>query len=185
MDSKVQEVQNQAARLVSGATFRSHITPTLKRLHWLLISQRTTFKALRLTYKTYYDLGPRYLSQLVTHYCPTRALRSLDHLLCLHVTPVLSRLGADVYSALVLHGGINFQLFCGQTLHFCSFVYSWKRSCLNNRLLPYVRMSCSQGITHHFFHLGCVQTILFSFLICSCIICTAKALFLFSFLPIR
>ena len=41
---KVQSVQNAAARLVTGAKRRDHITPVLQQLHWLLVQRRIEFK---------------------------------------------------------------------------------------------------------------------------------------------
>jgi len=40
----LQSVQNAVARLVTGARRLDHITPILRRLHWLLVRQRVTFK---------------------------------------------------------------------------------------------------------------------------------------------
>ena len=42
--SPLQLVQNTAARLVLGLKRRAHITPALKKLHWLPVRQRITFK---------------------------------------------------------------------------------------------------------------------------------------------
>jgi len=36
--------QNAAARLVTGARRRDHITPILRQPHWLPVRQRVTFK---------------------------------------------------------------------------------------------------------------------------------------------
>ena len=44
--SKVQRVQNAAARLVCLTGRREHITPVLKELHWLPVRQRISFKVL-------------------------------------------------------------------------------------------------------------------------------------------
>ena len=41
---KVQSVQNAAARLVTGAKKRDHITPVLQQLHWLPVRRRIEFK---------------------------------------------------------------------------------------------------------------------------------------------
>ena len=41
---KVQSVQNAAARLVTGAKRRDHITPVLQQLHWLPVLRRIEFK---------------------------------------------------------------------------------------------------------------------------------------------
>jgi len=42
--SRLQSVQNAAARLVSGARRYDHITPVLQELHWLPVRRRVDFK---------------------------------------------------------------------------------------------------------------------------------------------
>ena len=49
---KVQSVQNTAARLVSWASRRDHITSVLRELHWLPVLQRIHFKLGSLMYKS-------------------------------------------------------------------------------------------------------------------------------------
>ena len=76
---KLQRVQNSLARVIVPSVRRhDHITPTLKRLHWLPIRQRIIFKIASLTYKTLHNRKPSYLFQLLNPYVPTRNLRSLD-----------------------------------------------------------------------------------------------------------
>jgi len=48
----LQSVQNAAARLVTGARRRDHITPVLRQLHWLPVRQRVDFKIAVLVYKS-------------------------------------------------------------------------------------------------------------------------------------
>jgi len=48
----LQSVQNAAARLVTGARRRDHITPVLRQLHWLPVRQRVDFKMAVLVYKS-------------------------------------------------------------------------------------------------------------------------------------
>ena len=45
---KLQLVQNNAVRLISGVRRREHISPILKELHWLPVAQRVDFKVLLL-----------------------------------------------------------------------------------------------------------------------------------------
>ena len=59
---KVQSVQNAAARLVSGASRRDHITPVLRELHWLPVHQRIHFKLGCLMYKSLSGQAPQYLA---------------------------------------------------------------------------------------------------------------------------
>jgi len=42
--ASLQRVQNDAARLILGLDRRAHITPALKKLHWLPIQYRIQFK---------------------------------------------------------------------------------------------------------------------------------------------
>ena len=64
--SKLQRVQNAAARLVMGIGKYSHITPALYDLHWLPIHARIHFKILLLAFKVIHGQAPAYLSSLVS-----------------------------------------------------------------------------------------------------------------------
>uniref|UniRef100_R4GAY7 Reverse transcriptase domain-containing protein n=1 Tax=Anolis carolinensis TaxID=28377 RepID=R4GAY7_ANOCA len=75
---KLQLVQREAARLITGAAFRERTTPLLRQLHWLPISYRAQFKVLALAYKALNGSGPAYLSKRVSRYDPPRSLRSSD-----------------------------------------------------------------------------------------------------------
>ncbi len=74
--SRLQLVQNAAARLLSGAKKREHITPILRSLHWLPACFRVDFKIVLLVYKSRNGLAPTYLCELLTEYQPIRSLRS-------------------------------------------------------------------------------------------------------------
>ena len=74
--TKLQMVQNAAARLIHGARKRDHITPLLMDLHWLPIEKRIVFKILLLVYKSLHGKGPAYLSELLVRYDPPQSLRS-------------------------------------------------------------------------------------------------------------
>ncbi len=49
--TKLQKVQNRAARLVTSTSRREHITPKLKVLHWLPVEYKIRFKMLVRTYR--------------------------------------------------------------------------------------------------------------------------------------
>ena len=49
--SKLQCIQNSAARIVSNTRRYTSITPVLKKLHWLPVEQRMVFKTATLVYK--------------------------------------------------------------------------------------------------------------------------------------
>ena len=61
---RLQSVQNAAARLVSGTPRREHITPVLRELHWLRVSERIDFKIAVLVWKCIHGRAPAYLSDL-------------------------------------------------------------------------------------------------------------------------
>lgn len=63
--SKLQRVQNAAARLVMNVPKFSHITPALYSLHWLPIHARIEFKILLMTFKVLHGLSPPYLADLI------------------------------------------------------------------------------------------------------------------------
>jgi len=81
--SKVQSVQNAAARIITRNKKHCRITPVLRDLHWLPITSRINFKILVLTYKCIHGLAPAYLQSLVTVKTNTRNLRSSSQLLLL------------------------------------------------------------------------------------------------------
>ena len=78
---RLQLVQNSAARLLTCTKKRDHITPVLASLHWLPIRYRIDFKLLLTVYKSLHGLAPTYLSDILHHHIPSRALRSADQLL--------------------------------------------------------------------------------------------------------
>ena len=73
---QLQLIQNAAARVLTKTKKIDHITPVLRSLHWLPVSQRIDFKILLLVYKALNGLGPKYISDLLLHYEPSRPLRS-------------------------------------------------------------------------------------------------------------
>ena len=73
---KLQRTQNAAARVIKRRSKRSHITPTLKKLHWLPVLYRIKFKVLLITYKALNGSAPQYIYNLLPEF---RNIRS-DHL---------------------------------------------------------------------------------------------------------
>ena len=76
--SRLQRIQNVAARILTGTPKSDHITPVLSSLHWLPIDQRIKFKIITLVHKALHGLGPGYIRELLTAYHPHRTLRSGD-----------------------------------------------------------------------------------------------------------
>ena len=73
---RLQRIQNCAARLITRTRTYEHITPVLRRLHWLPIRQRTLYKVLVLTYCAVNATAPSYLVQLLHNRTVSRTLRS-------------------------------------------------------------------------------------------------------------
>ncbi len=82
--SRLQRVQNAAARLLTSTKKRDHITLVLRSLHWLPVRYRVNFKILLLVFKSLNGLAPAYLSDLLTEHQPLLSLRSSNQrLLCI------------------------------------------------------------------------------------------------------
>ncbi len=79
--ARLQLVQNAAARLLTKAHRREHISPILASLHWLTVCYRIYFKILLYVYKCFNSLAPPYLSELLQPYTLSWSLRSADQLL--------------------------------------------------------------------------------------------------------
>ena len=70
--SKLQRVQNTAARLITRKRKYDHITPELMALHWLPIKYRCQYKLLLYTFKVMTECAPVYLQELLTIHVPIR-----------------------------------------------------------------------------------------------------------------
>lgn len=79
--SRLQRVQNVAARIVTRANKFSHMKPILRDLHWLPVKYRLVFKILLLTFRALNGSAPAYLTELVTPYQQSRSLRSGSQML--------------------------------------------------------------------------------------------------------
>ena len=62
---RLQNVQNCAARLVTGSKKYDHITPLMKQLHWLPISQRIIYKIVLIMYKSLNGSAPHYINNML------------------------------------------------------------------------------------------------------------------------
>lgn len=93
--SKLQRVQNAAARLVTSTNKYDHITPALYNLHWLPAFYGIYFKISIVTFKVIY-MSPSYISNLVSiKSCSVYLLRSNSSLILDHPKGrILSTLGA-------------------------------------------------------------------------------------------
>ena len=59
---RLHSVMNAAARLVFSARKYEHVTPLLRDLHWLLVSDRIEFKLSMLVFRCLHGTAPAYLS---------------------------------------------------------------------------------------------------------------------------
>ena len=82
---KLQRVQNTAARIITSTCCRSHITPVLKKLHWLPIQYRIQYKILVHTYNALNGRAHVYIKDMLDVHTPSRTLRSQNSLIL--VTP--------------------------------------------------------------------------------------------------
>ena len=58
--------------------------PNVKDLHWLPVNYRVQFKVLLHVYRAVNNMSPSYLTEILEHYHPPRALRSST--LCANVS---------------------------------------------------------------------------------------------------
>ena len=59
---RLQSVMSSAARLVPASSRYDHITPLVRRLHWLKAAERIDFKLAVLVYKCLHRAAPSYLA---------------------------------------------------------------------------------------------------------------------------
>ncbi len=78
--SKLQLVQNAAARLLTITKKREHITPVLEKLHWLPVKYRIQYKVLLYVFKAVHDMASEYIKDLI-HMNSCRPQRSFNCLL--------------------------------------------------------------------------------------------------------
>ena len=72
--ARLHRVQNNAAQLVLKRRRRDHVTPLLKKLHWLPVKFRCHYKIATLAYCHFEGSLPPYLSSFLCTYEPSRSL---------------------------------------------------------------------------------------------------------------
>ena len=143
--SKLQRIQNSAARLVTLSKIRCHITPVLRDLHWLPIKARIIYKILLLTFKCSQGFAPIYLQDLIRHYKPTQNLRSASkHLLAHSASPNTSMVAVHFKWP-----HLNSGMIC---LSMLSLLKLWISL---NQLLRHIFLVFTNFIFIHFFLLHC------------------------------
>ena len=102
--TKLQRIQNKAARLICGAKRRDHISPYLARLHWLPVQQRVNFKLLVYIYQCVNGSSPQYLTSQISLYSSQNIsrhyLRSSKDVTKLHVPKTYRSVGDGAFSVM-------------------------------------------------------------------------------------
>ena len=83
--SRLQKIQNHAAKVVMRKKKTDHVTPLFFELHWLPVRQRFDYKIAMLCYKFFNGTLPVYFLEMMNAYTPSRSLRSSNEVLL--VTP--------------------------------------------------------------------------------------------------
>ena len=74
---KLQSIQNTLARIVTNHRKYAHVTPILKKLHWLPVKYRCIFKTATLVYKFLHSGSPSYFGPFLSpSSCPYSTRRS-------------------------------------------------------------------------------------------------------------
>ena len=108
--NKIQQIQNAAARLISGSKKHEHITSILEELHWLPINYCIHYKIMVLVHKVLEGSGTAYLQELLKTYKPNRSLQSSGDPSLLVVRRLgSSRLEIGVFMLLLICSGIVFR----------------------------------------------------------------------------
>ena len=68
--TRIQKIQNNAARLIFKKSKRDHVTPLLKELHWLPVKYCIQYKLTTLTFRHFHGTLPPYLSSSLCTYQP-------------------------------------------------------------------------------------------------------------------
>ena len=74
--ARLQKIQNHAAGLTFRKKRHDHVTPVLKKLHWLPVSERIVFKLVALSFHYFDGTLPPYLSCCLSSYSSSRFLHS-------------------------------------------------------------------------------------------------------------
>ena len=81
-------------------------SPRTKSLHWLKIQDRITYKILMLTYKSYYNIAPTYLCEMISRReSSVNTCLGADHhqLIMLPIITIIQTLFLSVHSFMPLH----------------------------------------------------------------------------------
>ena len=95
---KLQRVQNSLARVVTNSCRLTSSKPLLKRLHWLPVNSRISFKIATLTYKAVHTQQPPSLFKLLQFKgCTNFVTRSANHLQLQHPPVGINNFGRRAF----------------------------------------------------------------------------------------
>ena len=94
----LQKLQNHAARVIFRKSVREHAMPLLMDLHWLPVTARIDYKIALIIYKCLNNLSPSYMSELISKYVPSRALKSGGSSLIVKTMAKYKTLGERAFS---------------------------------------------------------------------------------------
>jgi len=101
LQDRLQSVLSAAARLVFSARRSERITPLLRKLHWLRVSERVTFRLCVLAYRCLHGTAPTYLADSLhrtSNVDICRRLRSADLAMLVVPSTRRSTLGDRAFS---------------------------------------------------------------------------------------
>ena len=130
--TKLQRIQNTAARITMEAPRRTHAVDLLKELHWLPVKYRVEFKIATFLYKSMSLKEPKYLSEFLYQKECSRSTRSADQQLL-----QVPRSGTEIFTR-------AFQI-CAPTI--------WNNLPLSLRLQPSLS-SLKKGLKTHYFNIA-------------------------------
>ena len=95
---KLQCVQNILVQVVAGAPWTSSSLNISRDWHWLPAGHRITYKLCLTTWKTLHTSQPLYLSEFISHYLPSRSLRSSNTNLLTRPSSITSNFSYRAFS---------------------------------------------------------------------------------------
>ena len=84
--------------VVVAAPWTSSLLNIRRDLHWLPVGHRITYKLCLTTWKTLHTSQPLYLSELISHYLPSRSLRSSNTNLLTSPVGITSNFSSRAFS---------------------------------------------------------------------------------------
>jgi len=97
---KLERIQNASARLITRSKKYDHISPILRKLHWLPIKMRINYKILLITFKALNNKAPEYIKELLL---PCSGSRLKDKILLKNPLSKSARYGDRAFSRAAPH----------------------------------------------------------------------------------